>query len=141
MLLAAAAIFLLTWLPIIIWPGKVPLILLCAVLFVMGLAASSANLALVMVKEALPSSIAGTAVGSANVMNMLGAAAMPSVAAWLISYLGSTERAPEVVYRYSLLPCLVLALIAFVAVVLVGRGGGLRVYRGGTQARQESGRP
>lgn len=116
-LLGAAAVFAITWLPIVLSPGKVPPVVLCAILFIMGLAASSANLALVMVKESFTSSISGTAVGCANVANMLGAAIVPGIAGWLISHVGVNRTAPDVMYRYAFLPCLMFALIGFVAIV------------------------
>lgn len=124
LLLASLVVYVLTWVPIVLLPGRVSEVLLYVILFLMGFSAGSTTLAFALVKDGSAEGMSGAAAGIANVAAIAGGAVVPSLVGQAIAYIGRSVSEPSVLYRYSLLPCLIAALVSLGMIVFVEERSG-----------------
>jgi len=111
--------YALTWIPIVFFPGRLSIGALYALLFTMGLGASSGGLGFAIVKDQYPPEAAGSATSVANIMSIIGASAIPPIVGALIHKAGQAGEGAWAVYGLSLWPCLVAGVCAWLAAMLL----------------------
>lgn len=112
-------IYALTWLPLTAMPGKFSIGMLNIFLFMMGVGASSGGLAFAIVNDLYHPKMVGQAMSIANIMSIIGAAAVPPAVGILIQK--STDMGCDLVstYGYSLWPCLLTGVISWISMVFL----------------------
>jgi len=112
-------IYALTWLPLTAMPGKFSIGMLNVFLFMMGVGASSGGLAFAIVNDLYHPKMVGQAMSIANIMSIIGAAAVPPAVGILIQK--STDMGCDLVstYGYSLWPCLLTGVISWISMVFL----------------------
>ena len=111
--------YALTWIPIVFFPGRLSIGALYALLFTMGLGASSGGLGFAIVKDQYPPEAAGSATSVANIMSIIGASAIPPIVGVLIHEAGMAGMGIRAVYGLSLWPCLAAGICAWLAAMLL----------------------
>lgn len=124
LLLGAIALYVLTWVPIVLLPGRVSEVLLYVILFLMGFSGSSANLAFALVKDESAEGMSGGAAGIANLAAIAGGAVVPSLVGQAMACVGLNVSEPTVLYAYALLPCLIASLISLGMIAFIREGSG-----------------
>lgn len=118
-LACTTGIYALTWIPIVFFSGQFSIWALYALLFMMGLGASSGGLGFAIVKDHYPFEAAGSATSAANIMSIIGASAIPPVVGVLIHKAGQAGAGVRAVYGLSLWPCLAAGVCAWLAARLL----------------------
>lgn len=118
-LAVTTGLYALTWVPLTLWPGKYDLWVLNALLFMMGAGASSVGLSFSIVNESYHPKMAGQAMSIANVMSILGAAAVPPIVGAIVQGAADAGVAVGVAYGYSMWPCLIAGFISLLSVILL----------------------
>ena len=111
--------YALTWIPIVFFPGRLSIGALYALLFTMGLGASSGGLGFAIVKDQYPPEAAGSATSAVNIMSIIGAAAIPPIVGVLINGASVAGAGIRAVYGLSLWPCLAAGVCAWLAAMLL----------------------
>jgi len=130
LLVATTMLYVVTWVPIVLAPGFLPLSAMYLLLFVMGTSVSSASLVFGIAKELFPSNVSGLAIGLVNITSILGGAAMPPVVGWFIDRLTAAGVQGGAVYSRAMIPCLLAAAVGLALISMVGRPSGRRVRPG-----------
>ena len=121
LLIVTTLVYVMTWAPIVLAPGLLPLSFMYVLLFLMGLSVSSASLVFGIATSLFPSNVSGLAIGLVNVTSILGGAAMPPVVGWSIQRLTATGLQGGAVYSRALGPCLAAAAVSFTLMLMVRR--------------------
>ena len=111
--------YALTWIPIVFFPGRLSIGALYALLFTMGLGASSGGLGFAIVKDQYPPEAAASATSVANIMSIIGASAIPPIVGALIHNASKAGDGALAVYGLSLWPCLMAGVCAWLAAMLL----------------------
>lgn len=121
LLIVTTLVYVMTWAPIVLAPGLLPLSFMYVLLFLMGLSVSSASLVFGIATSLFPSNVSGLAIGLVNVTSILGGAAMPPVVGWSIQRLTATGLQGGAVYSRALGPCLAAAAVSLTLMLMVRR--------------------
>ncbi len=111
--------YALTWIPIVFFPGRLGIGALYALLFTMGLGASSGGLGFAIVKDQYPPEAAASATSVANIMSIIGASAIPPIVGALIHKASQAGDGAWAVYGLSLWPCFIAGVCAWLAAMLL----------------------
>lgn len=111
--------YALSWIPIVFFPGRLGIGALYALLFTMGLGASSGGLGFAIVKDQYPPEAAASATSVANIMSIIGASAIPPIVGALIHNASKAGDGALAVYGLSLWPCLMAGVCAWLAAMLL----------------------
>jgi MFS family permease len=121
--------YALTWIPIVLLPGRLSMGALYVLLFTMGLGASSGGLGFAIVKDQYPPEAAGSATSAVNIMSIIGASAIPPIVGVLIHKASEAGAGIGAVYGVSLWPCLVAGVCAWLAAMLLRNDSALTDFR------------
>jgi MFS family permease len=119
LLIATTLVYVITWVPIVLAPGVLPLNGMYVLLFIMGMSVSSASLVFGIAKSLFPEKVSGLVIGLVNVMSTLGAAIMPPLVGWFMDRLTAQGLRGGVVYSRALIPCLVTAALCLALISMV----------------------
>lgn len=120
-LIGFSILSLISWLTLILWPGRVPLTLLKGIFFLMGIGFGNYLLVMCIAKEVSPHAIAGVATGTINAGSFLGAAVLQPLVGLVLDLTWDGRTAAGVrlyslaSYRWGFLLCFFFFALAFLA--------------------------
>jgi sugar phosphate permease len=109
-------IYALTWLPMIIWPGTLPVETFYALLFIMGFFCGAYVPNYAHIAEGQPHSFIATANGMLNIWYFVGGALFQAVMGLVLDAYGKVgDKFPVEAYQWSFILCLIALVIGAVA--------------------------
>ncbi len=109
-------IYALTWLPVIIWPGVMPVGVFYPLLFIMGFFCGAYVPNYAHIAEGQPHSFIATANGMVNIWYFVGGALFQAVMGLVLDAYGKVgDKFPVVAYQWSFVLCLIALVIGAIA--------------------------
>ena len=109
-------IYALTWLPLVLWPDKIPVGMFYPLLFIMGFFSGAYVPNYAHIAEGQPHSFIATANGMLNVWYFVGGALFQAVMGMVLDYYGKVgDKFPVGAYRSTFIACIIALVIGAIA--------------------------
>jgi sugar phosphate permease len=109
-------IYALTWLPLVLWPDKIPVGMFYPLLFIMGFFSGAYVPNYAHIAEGQPHSFIATANGMLNVWYFVGGALFQAVMGMVLDYYGKVgDKFPVGAYKSSFIACIIALVIGAIA--------------------------
>ncbi|HMK36257.1 MAG TPA: MFS transporter [Desulfomonilaceae bacterium] len=109
-------IYALTWLPLVLWPDKIPVGMFYPLLFIMGFFSGAYVPNYAHIAEGQPHSFIATANGMLNVWYFVGGALFQAVMGVVLDYYGKVgDKFPVGAYKSTFIACIIALVIGAIA--------------------------